>query len=128
VTRVSFNLKQHEQEKRKRKEEERLGIADGDEPWILPEEQQRIDEEAAERERERQEKLKAHLAEMEEQEKERRAKFKEFRAKQIAMSKKRKSASESKHSATGDTRVVIEEVDDTQENSDSGNVTPTRQH
>jgi hypothetical protein len=112
---ILFNLKQHEMEKRRRRELEKAGIdPDDDAPWIAPEEQQRIDDEAAQRKAEENERVKKLLAERDKEDAEKRKKFKEFRAKQLKMSKDRKqSAAEikSSQSIARESRMINQEVD-----------------
>lgn len=87
----NFNVRDHEREKRRLRELERAGVDPNDDaPWIAPEEEQRLAEEDEQRKAEQAEALKKILAEREKQDAERKTRMKEFRAKQIAMSKKRK--------------------------------------
>ncbi|KPA81494.1 putative mitochondrial hypothetical protein [Leptomonas pyrrhocoris] len=89
-----FDLRQHEMEKRRARDLEKAGIdprdAD-DEPWIAPEEQQRLDEEEEQRRAELEEQRKAFLEKRAEEDAVKRQRFKEFRAKQISMSRQRKA-------------------------------------
>jgi hypothetical protein len=86
-----FDLRQHEMQKRKNRELEKAGIdPNDDEPWIAPEEQQRLDEEEEQRRAELEEQRKAVLQKRAEEDALKRQKFKEFRAKQISMSRNRK--------------------------------------
>ncbi|ORC90378.1 uncharacterized protein TM35_000081760 [Trypanosoma theileri] len=114
---VRFDIRQHEMEKRRRRELERAGIDvdnDDDEPWIAPEEQQRLDEEEAKRAAEEAERVKEMMKRREEEDMEKRKKFKEFRARQLAMSRNRKEANiAAKHQKRADSRVIEEVIDDT---------------
>lgn len=88
-----FDLRQHEMEKRRLRELEKAGIDPNDEdaePWIAPEEQQRIDEEEEQRRAELEEQRKAMLQKRAEEDEVKKQKFKEFRARQISMSRHRK--------------------------------------
>lgn len=86
-----FNLREHELERRRLRELEKAGIDPNDDsPWIAPEEEQRIAEEDERRKAEEAEKVKAMLEKRAAEDAEKKLKFKEFRAKQIAMSRKRK--------------------------------------
>ena len=116
-----FNLKQHELEKRRLRELERAGIdPNDDEPWIAPEEQERIDEEAAQRKMEEQERIKKMLEERDKDELEKKKKLKEFRAKQLKISEeRRKQAAAAKTTnspaASRASRMLKEEVDESVE-------------
>ncbi|KEG14611.1 hypothetical protein DQ04_00381160 [Trypanosoma grayi] len=113
-----FDIKQYEKEKRRRRELEKAGIdadADDDEPWIAPEEQQRIDEEEELRRAEEAERVKEMLRRRDQEDAEKRKKFKEFRARQLAMSRNRKEAqAAAKRHERSESRVVEELIDDTE--------------
>lgn len=102
-------------EKRRLRELEKAGINpdDDDEPWIAPEEQQRLDEEEQARQAEEEQRRQEFLAKRAEEDAVKRMKFKEFRAKQVSMSRHRKEAAAGKKSAhrgprQGADRVVEE--------------------
>ncbi|CUG72518.1 Hypothetical protein, putative [Bodo saltans] len=83
-----FNLKEHEMERRRRRELEKAGIdPDDDTPWIAPEEEQRIAEEDERRKAEQEVLVAAMLEKRAAEDAEKKLKFKQFRAKQVAMSK-----------------------------------------
>lgn len=104
----AFNMKQHEMEKRRKRELERAGIKedDDDAPWVAPEEQQRLDEEAEQRKAEQAVLMKKIMEERAVLDAEKKAKLKEFRAKQLAMSKRRKEASAEAKLAGASSRVI----------------------
>ncbi|KPI88453.1 hypothetical protein ABL78_2466 [Leptomonas seymouri] len=81
-------------EKRRARDLEKAGIDPNDvddEPWVAPEEQQRLDEEEEQRRAELEEQRKAFLQKRAEEDALKRKRFKEFRAKQISMSRHRKA-------------------------------------
>lgn len=101
---LHFSVRKHEMEKRRLRELERAGIDpndDDNEPWIAPEEQQRLVEEEEARQAEEEERRKEFLAKRAEEDTAKRQKFKEFRAKQIAMSRSRKEAAKEQRAAAG---------------------------
>ncbi|KAH9578013.1 hypothetical protein LSM04_002575 [Trypanosoma melophagium] len=115
---LRFDIRQHEMERRRRRELEKAGIDinnDDDEPWIAPEEQQRMDEEEAKRAAEEAERVKEMMRRREEEDLEKRKKFKEFRARQLAMSRRRKEANAAaKQHKRSENRVIEEVIDDTE--------------
>lgn len=116
-----FDLRAYEIEKRRRRDLEKAGIdPDDDEPWIAPEEQQRIDEEDAARRAEEEELRKQFLSKRAEDDAIKRQRFKEFRARQIAISRNRKDASAEKKERRKQEAEVGEDVDIEQGGSDGG--------
>jgi hypothetical protein len=106
-----FDLKQHELERRRRRELEKAGIdPDDDTPWIAPEEEQRIAEEDERRKAEQDMLVKAMLEKRAAEDAEKKLKFKEFRAKQVAMSRQRKEESAAnKEAKKNNSREIVEE-------------------
>jgi hypothetical protein len=107
-----FDLKQHELERRRRRELEKAGIdPDDDTPWIAPEEEQRIAEEDERRKAEQDLLVKAMLEKRAAEDAEKKLKFKEFRAKQVAMSRQRKEESAAnKEAKKNNSREIVEDV------------------
>nr|CCC94080.1 unnamed protein product [Trypanosoma congolense IL3000] len=119
-----FNIKQYEMEKRKKRELERAGINedDDDEPWIAPEEQQRVEEEQQLRDKEEADRVREMLERRAQEDIVKRKMFREFRAKQLAMSRQRKeAAAATKQRSRGNDRLLEEIIDDTSEDTSSHN-------
>ncbi|PWU97818.1 hypothetical protein C4B63_14g178 [Trypanosoma cruzi] len=116
---VRFDMKKYEMERRRRRELEKAGIdvdEENDEPWIAPEEQQRLDDEEERRRADEAERVKEMLNRRAQEDIEKRKKFKEFRARQLAMSRRRKEANAAaKRHERRDQRLVEEEEEELDE-------------
>ncbi|KAG8348723.1 hypothetical protein TRVL_00456 [Trypanosoma vivax] len=123
---LRFDIKKYEMEKRRRRELERAGIdEDDDAPWVAPEEQERIDQEAEMRAKEEAERVQQMLERRAKEDIEKRKKFREFRAQQLAMSRNRKAANATvKQSTRGAGRVVEEFVNDASDDPSSSSPSP----
>lgn len=97
---VSFSMKEHAMAKRKARENERLGIQESQDdeelPWRNEEEQRKVDDEEAQRQRELAEATTAMLKAREAQDKLKRDKFKQWRADQIGKIKNRDETNNTK--------------------------------
>jgi uncharacterized protein YaiL (DUF2058 family) len=93
-----FDFKQQELEKRRRRQLERAGVRvddDDDEPWVLPEEQQRIDEADAATKAADEERVRDLLAARQLADRQKQKDFRKFRAVQLKRSKEVKKANAS---------------------------------
>jgi len=93
-----FNIKQHEMEKRRRRELERAGIdPDDDTPWVDEQTQAEMDEAAANKKREEEERARAMMETRDKEDAIKRQKFKEFRAQQLKQSRQQRDLNQKSH-------------------------------
>eukprot|EP00744_Colponema_vietnamica_P029653 GILI01045744.1.p1 GENE.GILI01045744.1~~GILI01045744.1.p1 ORF type:complete len:182 (-),score=34.21 GILI01045744.1:48-593(-) len=116
----AFSMKDHAMAKRKAREDERLGIVESDDDeraWLNEDEQRKIDDEEALRQKERADATALMLKEREAQDKLKKEKFKQWRVGQISKIKNRNEANTTNQKMKEHSREIEVEVPESLESA-----------